>query len=979
MTLFNACLCGPRKRSEHRQTVTDAGSGRDPTGTYRLRRSFRAELDKRWQKLAQLLREGIADHDLLGLRGATVVSINFSSRAPHPTLPHGDKVAGFKSWLGEAIRQTVLGDERWTAPFVLAAVSSARTRAFDLAKQNAVGSTDRVQVLQSMVISELHGIVAAVQQQAVRAVAHDILARKRPAQIAKDVVAVVRTVGKKRSRAMAEYMIVKSHASATLDAFRSLGFRKVGLIAERIGRKTTRDDWSEAAREASLEVRRANAKGADEKVVAYHGTTADLTTRIQKEGLKISPGAPRMVDSFYLYQGDRGHSVFVTTSEADAKKYAMLRVTKDETDKLQPAVVELHVPEKEWKNFKADLIDNKPVNIGGKETAGAHYTTRNIPPAWIKGVRTYDRNRLFKEVSDAKPDHVAFVVIMVKPPTTDALVIDRPPVAGPGSRSSREETPSARVIGEIEKAQARLEAMGEVDVLTAGDNDVCQDCQDISDSGPYDIDEAESLIPAHPWCRCAFVPAGTLEDAAAIEAAGVMFQTPEGRMLLMHRTDKEGWAFPAGGLEDDETWQHAAQREAAEETGYPGDWQIEHIDSRETNGVLFHTFRQPVDAVFTPIMNEEHDDFGWFLPSQLNTLVNRVHPGVMATLRAKEMLDAGEWTEELHPRGEHGHFVESGSRQDQPTGKGETIRKLAERPEGVSRKELIEATGWSQQAWKWYFENSHNTGFCQRFGYKLHTIEGKSGETRYRIEKIENWKREDRKPVEPKAPVERKEGPAKESSGRSLKVSGGDASQRFKDNIQSHLDRVPPKIAALLGKPTTKNGFAPPPVKVEALSEFRTSDFPRVALAPGESMSGNYIGMWSEVSINKETLGIDRKATFFEKNMAWSSDREVHNTVLHELFHGVDYRGAGRFGRLKSEQPMFKRAFREDMRQLKLRTDGASLKASYLHWTTRSEAYAEVNARILNGDKEHPILAKLYPNVTALQTSWLKGKGLIPK
>jgi hypothetical protein len=45
-----------------------------------------------------------------------------------------------------------------------------------------------------------------------------------------------------------------------------------------------------------------------------------------------------------------------------------------------------------------------------------------------------------------------------------------------------------------------------IDVLTAGDDDVCQICEDISDSGPYDLDEAESLIPAHPNCRCAFIP-----------------------------------------------------------------------------------------------------------------------------------------------------------------------------------------------------------------------------------------------------------------------------------------------------------------------------------------------------------------------------------------------------------------------------------------------------------------------------------------
>lgn len=45
-----------------------------------------------------------------------------------------------------------------------------------------------------------------------------------------------------------------------------------------------------------------------------------------------------------------------------------------------------------------------------------------------------------------------------------------------------------------------------VGVLTAGDNDVCDICEDISASGPYGIEVARDLIPAHPNCRCAFVP-----------------------------------------------------------------------------------------------------------------------------------------------------------------------------------------------------------------------------------------------------------------------------------------------------------------------------------------------------------------------------------------------------------------------------------------------------------------------------------------
>jgi hypothetical protein len=52
-----------------------------------------------------------------------------------------------------------------------------------------------------------------------------------------------------------------------------------------------------------------------------------------------------------------------------------------------------------------------------------------------------------------------------------------------------------------------------VNVLTAGDDAVCAECEDIAANGPYDIDEAETLIPAHPSCRCEFAPAGDLRTA----------------------------------------------------------------------------------------------------------------------------------------------------------------------------------------------------------------------------------------------------------------------------------------------------------------------------------------------------------------------------------------------------------------------------------------------------------------------------------
>lgn len=64
---------------------------------------------------------------------------------------------------------------------------------------------------------------------------------------------------------------------------------------------------------------------------------------------------------------------------------------------------------------------------------------------------------------------------------------------------------SGRRRRSIERAEGRLEAAFEqVNVETAGDSRVCPVCEEIAEGGPYDIDHARTLIPAHINCRCAF-------------------------------------------------------------------------------------------------------------------------------------------------------------------------------------------------------------------------------------------------------------------------------------------------------------------------------------------------------------------------------------------------------------------------------------------------------------------------------------------
>lgn len=48
--------------------------------------------------------------------------------------------------------------------------------------------------------------------------------------------------------------------------------------------------------------------------------------------------------------------------------------------------------------------------------------------------------------------------------------------------------------------------VGQVEISTTGDSLVCDICMDLEDKNPYSLSEAQSLLPAHPNCRCAYIP-----------------------------------------------------------------------------------------------------------------------------------------------------------------------------------------------------------------------------------------------------------------------------------------------------------------------------------------------------------------------------------------------------------------------------------------------------------------------------------------
>src|SRR5262249_31342715 len=120
-------------------------------------------------------------------------------------------------------------------------------------------------------------------------------------------------------------------------------------------------------------------------------------------------------------------------------------------------------------------------------------------------------------------------------------------------------------------------------------------------------------------------------------AAGIMFRTPDGCALFLRRGadgDHAGeWCLPGGGIEQGETAEGAARREATEETKAEmflevGPLQL--LDRRTSDeGVDYSPFVQPITDQFLPTLNSEHSAFAWAPTSHPP---EPLHPGVKAVL-----------------------------------------------------------------------------------------------------------------------------------------------------------------------------------------------------------------------------------------------------------------------------------------------------------------------------------------------------------
>ena len=123
------------------------------------------------------------------------------------------------------------------------------------------------------------------------------------------------------------------------------------------------------------------------------------------------------------------------------------------------------------------------------------------------------------------------------------------------------------------------------------------------------------------------------------QAAGILFRTPDDRVLLIRRvgsTHAGLWAFPGGWRDGDESREDCARRECLEEVGF--DYQgtlVEHARRIDAD-VDFTTFVANVDDEFRPTLKlDEADAFVWIDRNAAFGLP--LHPGDVVPLQKFDM------------------------------------------------------------------------------------------------------------------------------------------------------------------------------------------------------------------------------------------------------------------------------------------------------------------------------------------------------
>jgi 8-oxo-dGTP pyrophosphatase MutT (NUDIX family) len=101
-----------------------------------------------------------------------------------------------------------------------------------------------------------------------------------------------------------------------------------------------------------------------------------------------------------------------------------------------------------------------------------------------------------------------------------------------------------------------------------------------------------------------------------LRAAGIVFTSDKGTVLLIRRVPEGTWDYPGGKLKPSETPEEAAVREAWEEVGFRAGHSGKFLCRRVKDGVDYTSFVYQCEE-FIPKLSKEHDAFTRARPSDV--------------------------------------------------------------------------------------------------------------------------------------------------------------------------------------------------------------------------------------------------------------------------------------------------------------------------------------------------------------------------
>ncbi len=372
-------------------------------------------------------------------------------------LPNpGERLSMFSTWFESTANRWLL-NERWWERFLQRAYESGTVAGHELLGATPHGFMAIPNVYREMAQREFAGITATMIQQVTRQAGVAALNKRKPALMYRQVLAVLKKIGQVRLKAAVNFMTVQLHNAARLATYRTAGIVRIGIDPE------------------LLEPPRPS------RFLKHDHLVLDATKKQRLEA------AVREAEAAV----EAAQTVLRQAEAEQARAEAKLEVANQ---RVQTEANEVSLVEGEVAQAEANLD-----RISNEDPDDRNYE-RRVAQAELMLERAeakLERAEARREAAEDRADEAERELDDAKEAVSDA----------------RDELDDA--MNALREAQIALEEAEDteaVNVLTAGDNKVCNVCQGLADNGPYDLDEAQTILPAHPNCRCSWVPAEDDEE-----------------------------------------------------------------------------------------------------------------------------------------------------------------------------------------------------------------------------------------------------------------------------------------------------------------------------------------------------------------------------------------------------------------------------------------------------------------------------------